>query len=173
MPIFQIETYKVSTYLERFTGETRRTRVLELLGPVLYHGIQNRATFAFSSSFDGVFSSPVAGYLTAPGGYTGLSIAGWFPVAEYSFYYDIVRSERPVHVLYEFRDAGASSGYLRRLGLGTSVEQLGEGPTDSSERISAMMASSMSGIRDFIIPMPTSKDIQFSIQSHPQNFSTE
>jgi hypothetical protein len=159
MPMFQIETYKVSTYLERFTSETRRTRVLELIGPVLYHGIQNRALFAFSNSFDGAFSSPVVGYLTAPGGYAGFSIAGWFPVAEFSYYYDIVRSERPVHVLYEFRDAGASSGYLRKLGLGTSVEQLGEGPTDSSERISAMMASNISGIRDFIVPMPTTKDL--------------
>lgn len=34
MPAFEIETYKVSSYLERFTGETRPTRVLELTGPV-------------------------------------------------------------------------------------------------------------------------------------------
>jgi hypothetical protein len=165
MPIFQIETYKVSTHLQRFTGETRVERVLELTGPVMYHGIQNRALFAFSSSFNN-FSSPVAGYLTSAGGYSGLSVVGWFPLSEYSYYYDIVRSERPVHVLYEFRDAGASSGYLRKLGLGTSVEQLGEGPTDSSERISSMMASGMSGIREFIIPMPTIKDMQADTKEH-------
>ena len=30
MPDFEIETYKVSSYLQRFTGETRRDRVLQM-----------------------------------------------------------------------------------------------------------------------------------------------
>jgi hypothetical protein len=54
MPIFMIETYKVSSYLERFKGETRPSHVLELTGPVLHHGIRNRALFAFDPQFDGV-----------------------------------------------------------------------------------------------------------------------
>lgn len=158
MPIFQIETYKVSSYLERFTGETRPSRVLEMTGPVLHHGIQNRATFAFSSFFDGVWSSPVAGYLT-DGGFAGLSVVGWFPVAEFSYYYDILRSERPIHVLYEFRDAGASSGYLRRVGLGTSTEPIGEGPSESIERISAILAEHLTPFRGRVVPMPIAKDL--------------
>jgi hypothetical protein len=56
MPMF--ETYKVSSYLERFSGETRPTRLLDMAGPVLFHGIQNHAFFAFSSC-DG-FSNQVA-----------------------------------------------------------------------------------------------------------------
>jgi hypothetical protein len=67
MPMFDIETYKVSSYLERFAGETRFSRVLDMAGPVLFHGIQNHALFAFSSFFDGVWTSPVAGYLTDGG----------------------------------------------------------------------------------------------------------
>jgi hypothetical protein len=158
MPTFEIETYKVSTQLERFTGETRPSRVLEMTGPVLHHGIQNRAVFAFNPFFDGVWSSPVAGYLT-DGGFSGLSVAGWFPLAEFSYYYDILRSERPVHVLYEFREGGATSGYLRTVGLGTSVEQIGEGPSDSPARISEMLAERLTPIRKRIIPMPTMKDL--------------
>jgi hypothetical protein len=159
VPLFQIETYKVSSYLERFTGETRPSRVLEMTGPVLYHGIQNRASFAFSSFFDGVWGSPVAGYLT-DGGFSGLSVVGWFPVAEFSYYYDILRSERPVHVLYEFRDAGASSGYLRRVGLGTSTEPIGEGPSESLERLSAILAEHLTAVPGRMVPMPIEADLR-------------
>lgn len=158
MPIFQIETYKVSSYLQRFPGETRPSRVLELTGPVLYHGIQNRALFAFSPSFNGAWSSPVAGYLTS-GGFSGLSVTGWFPLAEFSYYYDIVRSEKPVHVLYEFRESGASSGYLRRVGLGTSTEPIGEGPSESIESMSAALQAHLTPEPGLIIPMPIEKDL--------------
>jgi hypothetical protein len=159
MPMFPIESYKVSTYLERFTDETRPSRLLEMVGPVQYHGIQNRASFAFSSYFDGIWSSPVAGYLT-DGGFAGLSVVGWFPVAEFSYYYDILRSERPIHVLYDFRDTGASSGYLRRVGLGTSTEPIGEGPSESTEIISGMLIQNLNSVVGRIAPMPTQKDLR-------------
>ena len=157
MPMFEIETYKVTSYLERFTGETRPTRVLAMTGPVLYHGIQNKATFAFTSAFDGVWASPVAGYLTN-GGYAGLSIAGWFSLAEYTYYYDILRSESPINVIYEFREFGATSGYLRQLGLGTATEQIGEGPSDSPEAISSALIDHLEIVRK-IVPLPTAKDM--------------
>ncbi|BDP40807.1 hypothetical protein DAETH_07760 [Deinococcus aetherius] len=107
-----------------FPGETRPTRVLGLTGPVLYHRIQNRAVRSFSSFFDGVWSSPVAGDLT-DGGFAGLSVVGWFPLAGFPYSCDILRAERPVNVLYEFRDAGAKSGWLD-----TSNERVGEGKED-------------------------------------------
>ena len=158
MPIFMIETYKVSSYLERFPGATRPSRVLELTGPVLHHGIQNRATFAFDPQFDGVWSSPVAGYIT-DGGFSGLSVVGWFPLAEFPYYYDIVRAERPVHVQYEYRDAGSTTGYLRLVGLGTSTEPLGEGPSESIESISAIMAGHLTPVRQRMTPMPMQNDL--------------
>jgi hypothetical protein len=155
--MFEIETYKVTSYLERFTGETRPSRVLRMTGPVQYHGIQNRAVFAFSSSFDGVWSNPVAGYLTNAG-YAGLVVAGWFPLAEYPYYYDILRSESPINVIYEFRDQGAISGYLREVGLGTSTERIGEGPSDSPEAISAALLAQLEIARQ-LVPFPLSKDL--------------
>jgi len=151
MPMFDIETYKVSSYLERFSGETRLTRVLEMTGPVLFHGIQNHALFAFVSSFNGFAGqNPVAGY-PVDGGFSGLSVTGWFPVAEFSYYYDILRNERPVQVLYEFRDASVTSGYLSQVGLGMSTEPIGEGPSDSDAQIAAALKFP---IRRFVLRPP-------------------
>jgi hypothetical protein len=112
---FDIESYKVSSHLQRFPEETRPSRVLEMTGAVQFHGIQNHALFAFDPAFDGIWPNPVAGYLT-DGGFAGLSVVGWFPLAEYSYYYEILRSERPVQVIYEFSVAGATSGYLSMVG---------------------------------------------------------
>jgi hypothetical protein len=150
MQSFDIETYKVSSQLQRFPGETRPSRVLEMTGPVLYHGIQNHAFFAFNPFFDGVWTTPVAGYLT-DGGYSGLSVVGWFPLAEYSYYYEILRNERPVQVIYDFRDAGATSGYLSMVGLGTSSAQIGHAPSES-------ISAAMSNIAR-IVPMPIDRDL--------------
>jgi len=33
---FEIDTYKVTSQLQRFPGETRPSRVLDMTGPVLY-----------------------------------------------------------------------------------------------------------------------------------------
>lgn len=153
MPQLEIENYKVSTYLERFTGETRPTRILSMKGPVLYHGIQHRVSLAFSAAFNGPWDEPVVGYVT-DGGFDGLSIVGWFPLPEFSYYYDIVRSERPVNVTYEFRENGATAGYLRQLGIGTSNEQLGEGPSDSTQDISLNLGALLEHVIQKI-PMPT------------------
>jgi hypothetical protein len=150
MQSFAIETYKVSTQLQRFPGETRPSRVLEMVGPVLTHGIQNHAMFAYNPFFDGVWTNPVAGYLT-DGGFSGLSVVGWFSLAEYTYYYEILRSERPIQVIYDFRDAAATSGYLSMVGLGTSSAQIGHGP---SESISAGMLHIAR-----LIPMPLEKDL--------------
>lgn len=158
MPLFQIETYKVSSYLQRFSGETRPTRLLEMTGPVLFHGIQNRANFAFNPAFDGIWTNPVAGFLTA-GGFSGLSVVGWFPLAEFAYYYEILRNEKSVHVLYNFRDAGASSGYLSRVGLGTSAESIGESPSASIESISELLTKHLTPVHGLEVPMPIEKDL--------------
>ena len=157
MPGFGIENYKVSSYLERFPGETRPTRLLDMAGPVLFHGIQNHAFFSFSSFFDGVWTAPVAGYLT-DSGFSGRSVVGWFPIGEFSYYYDILRNERPVQVLYEFSNAGETSGYLSKVGLGTSTEPIGEGPSDSTEQISAALLQHLTPIQ-IVVPLPTARDL--------------
>ena len=157
MPMFEIESYKVSSFLQRPSGEPKPSRVLEMTGPVLYHGIQNKALFAFTPGFGGTWTTPVAGYLT-DGGFSGLTAVGWFPLVEYSYYYEILQTERPVQVIYEFRDAGATSGYLKEIGLGTSLEQIGEGPTDSSEELDRLLTEHLHPVQR-IVPLPTRDDL--------------
>ena len=51
MPMFEIEAYKVTTYLERFTSASRPARVLQMTGPVLDHGIQiNRRSYSSTTT---------------------------------------------------------------------------------------------------------------------------
>jgi hypothetical protein len=153
--MFEIETYKVSSYLARPGNETTLSRVLELTSPPMFHNIRNHASFAFSTSFEHVWNEPVAGYLGILAG--GLSIVGWFPLAEYGYYYDILRSEKPVHVLYEFKEGNATAGYLSQLGLGTSFEQVGEGPSDSDHGIAEYLAymDDLLVVGRRVLPWPT------------------
>lgn len=157
MPFFEIETYRVSSYIERFTTGTRRTRSLEMTGPVLNNGLQNRASFGFDSFVGDVWNNPSAGYLADFD--SGLWVVGWYPFSEFPHCYDILRSERPVYVFYYLRDAGANSGYLMKVGFGTSFEEIGEGPSDSEEAISEIMAARLRAIRSPLVPMPTREDL--------------
>jgi hypothetical protein len=157
MPTFEIETYKVSSQLRRRNDAPRFERVLELVGPVLFHGIQNRAVFAFDTAFDGTWANPVVGYLRDGG--DGQSLVGWFPVREFSTYYDLVRSERPVFVTYGLQDSGARSGYLSAVGLGTSTEEIGEGPSESTDEIQNLLAERLAPTRRRVVPLPTRKDV--------------
>lgn len=149
MPTFEIENYRVSSTLRRFGSPVRaqRERVLRLVGPVLYHGIQNKATIAFSDSFNS-FNANTVGYLSN-GGFDGLSVVGWFPTAEFDYWYDIARAEAPLHVEYAFRESGATDGYLRSLGLNTGIEPIGEGPADSEADLAGALASRLLGVTSF------------------------
>jgi len=158
MPNFEIQTYKVSAQLERFPGEIRRSRLLEMTGPVLAHGIQNRATFAFSDFFgspsDAPYANQVVGYLV-DGGFSGLSVSGWFPADEFEYFYDIVRSERPISVRYSYKEYNRTSGngYLREVGLGTNVEPIGEGPAESLSSFTQLMAKRLEAHRPVEVPL--------------------
>jgi hypothetical protein len=148
MPTFEIESYKVSSEIKRtwetdgaidLNRETHLNRILEMVGPVLFPGIQNRAAFMFSTSYDPTWWYP--GHITDPAGPPGLVLHAGFPLGEFSYYYDILRSERPLHVFYEYMDEGVTkgTGYLRAVGLGTSNERIGEGPSESIKEISKVL----------------------------------
>lgn len=163
MPNFEIQTYKVSAQLQRFPGEIRRSRLLDMTGPVLAHGIQNRAYFMFSDFFrhpsDQPYANQVVGY-TYDGGFSGQSVAGWFPADEFEYYYDIVRSERPISVRYTYKEGGKTSGngYLQEVGLGTNVEPIGEGPAESLPTFIQLMAERLESRRPVEVPLAV-KDI--------------
>lgn len=135
MPEIEIERYKARVELQRFASggstETRLNRVLELESPRLAHGIVVRVILSFSTFFDGWSGTPVVGFYSVSNPSAPL-VAGWLPHREFEYYYDLVRNERPIFVFYEFRESGATSGYLRQIGLGTSREPVGEGPEDLS-----------------------------------------
>jgi hypothetical protein len=131
---FEIASYTVETDLVRVGTEptvTYRSRALDLRSNILYHGIIVRAIISFSTYFDRWLGPEVVGYYWATNPYAPL-MAGFFPVVEYPPWYDIVRNEQPVRLLYEFKEPGAFSGALGYLGLETGEEPLGEGPVDES-----------------------------------------
>ncbi len=121
---FEVESYRASTSIQRFASRTRIGRVLELRSYPLYHGIRERAVLSFSTSFD-VFTSPVVGHLSH--GPSCSQVVGWLPLAEFGFYYELLRSERPIYLFFDTRP-GETAGYLTSLRLGTTDEPVGEGP---------------------------------------------
>src|SRR5262245_50541426 len=128
MANFEIDTYKATTELQRSgmnPTTTYRTRTLELASKAMYHNIVIRAVIVFSTHFD-AFGAPVVGFYNdanpaAP------RIAGWFPTGEFSTWLDLVQSEEPVWLVYEFGEQGAINGYLNHLALATGPEPIGEG----------------------------------------------
>ncbi len=134
MPTLEIVNYKVSTAIQRFSTETQFERVLAMESERLYHGIYYRITLAFHTNFTGgPWGSPVVGYLSDTLTYTP-SIAGWLDLPEFDYYYDLLRSEKPVFFNYTLQNG--TSGYISKLGLSTIKEPLGEGPSDVSEALS-------------------------------------
>ena len=58
-------------------------------------------------------------------------LAGWLPSTEYSFWYDVLRAEKPLTFYYDIAPIGGAN-YVSKITLGTSTEPLGEGPADVS-----------------------------------------
>jgi hypothetical protein len=132
MPSIEIINYKVSTSIQRFTSGTQFERVLDLESERFYHGLYYRVTLAFATNFSGDWGSPVVGYLSDTTTFTP-RIVGWLDLKEFDYYYDILRSEKPVFLNYTIQSG--SSGYLSKIGLSTLKEPLGEGPTDMTEAL--------------------------------------
>ncbi|WP_373532348.1 hypothetical protein [Vampirovibrio sp.] len=133
MPSIEIMNYKVSTAIQRFSSGTQFERVLDLESERFYHGLYYRITLAFHTNFSGNWSSPVVGYLSETATFTP-RIVGWLDLNEFNFYYEMLRSEKPVFLNYTLQSG--TSGYLSKIGLSTLKEPLGEGPTDTSEALS-------------------------------------
>ena len=132
MPSFLIESYKVRLELQRFGNPvvTHRNRIIEVVSVPLYHGIVERAMLNFSTYWDNWSGSPVVGYYSVANPYQPL-LTAWLPSNEFSFWYDVLRAEKPLTLFYDMTPiAGAS--YVSKITLGTSTEPLGEGPADVS-----------------------------------------
>jgi hypothetical protein len=132
MASFQIESYKVRLEIQRVGNPvvTRRNRILEIASVVQFHGIVERAMLNFSTAWDNWSSPAAVGFFTASNPLQPM-LYGWLPSAEFSFWYDVLRSEKPLTLFFNIAPLGGAD-YVDTISLGTSTEPIGEGPQDSS-----------------------------------------
>jgi hypothetical protein len=128
---FEVQTYKVRAETRGFTNRRVEARVIEIDGGQLDGAEANypsKAVLSFRSDWNDWNSQPV-GYWN----WGKLELAGWFGETEFARWYDLLRSEKPLKLNFLHRDEQAGNGnYVDRIGLGSSSEPLGEGPTDTS-----------------------------------------
>ena len=137
MPELKIASYKVQVDLARIGDEdttTTRRYVLELKSEPLYHGAVFTIEISCSTDYNqwpgpGVVGS-IEGFETA-----APMLRGWFPLSEYTVWYDLLRNEKPLWLHYEVHTERPLN--LSRLALGSKKEPLGEGPKDLIQTVMA------------------------------------
>ena len=135
MASFLIDSYKVRLEVQRAGNPvvTTRTRILEIASVLEYHGIVERAYLSFSTQWDSWSGTPAVGYYSLTNPWQPV-LSGWLPSSEFSFWYDALRSEKPLTLFFNIAPIGGAN-YVDSISLGTSaasVEPIGEGPVDSS-----------------------------------------
>lgn len=132
MPSYLIDTYKLRLEIQRYGNPvtTHRHRIVEIASVPQFHGIVERAVLNFSTQWDSWSSTPAVGYLSTSNPLQP-TLWGWLPSTEFAFWYDVLRTERPLTFFYDITPIGGVS-YVGRITLGTSTEPLGEGPHDLS-----------------------------------------
>jgi hypothetical protein len=129
---FLIDSYKLRLEILR-QGDpavTHRNRVLEIASVPEYHGIVERAVLNFSSLWDNWAGVAAVGYYNTFNPYQPV-LSGWLPTSEYAFWYDVLRSEKPLTLFYDITPIGGAD-YVSKITLGSSTEPIGEGPDDVS-----------------------------------------
>jgi hypothetical protein len=84
----------------------------------------------FSTTWDNWQNTPAVGYLNTMNPLQPV-LGCWLPSSEFSFWYDVLRSEKPLTFFYNVSPIGGAS-YVNDISLGTSSEPIGEGPADVS-----------------------------------------
>jgi len=132
MASFLVESYKLRLELQRSGNPviTTRNRIIEIASVPETHGIVERAILNFSTTWDNWAGTPVVGFLNSLNPLQPV-LAGWLPSAEFSFWYDVLRSEKPLTFFYDVTLVGGAT-YISKFSLGTSTEPIGEGPDDVS-----------------------------------------
>ncbi len=132
MPSFLIDSYKLRLEILRQGSPvvTHRNRILEIASVPQFHGIVERALLNFSTLWDNWSGTPAVGFYSTVNPFQPVLI-GWLPSSEYSFWYDVLRSEKPLTLFYDITPIGGAN-YVSKISLGSSTEPTGEGPTDVS-----------------------------------------
>jgi hypothetical protein len=134
MQAFRIDSYKVRLELVRSGNPvvTHRNRIIEVTSVTEFHGIVERAMLFFSTDWDNWAGTPAVGYYNSVKNPYQPVLTCWLPSTEYSFWYDVLRSEKPLTFYYDITPIGGAS-YISTIAIGTSTEPLGEGPDDISQ----------------------------------------
>ena len=130
MDSFDIENYKVRVEIRR-SGDpvrTSRNRIIELESPRMAHGIVMRGLLSFSTQFNSWTGTPASGFYSDHDP-SRPRVTGWLPTGEFAQWYDLLRSESPVRLMYNITPINGAK-YINQIGLGTSEEPVGEGPSD-------------------------------------------
>src|SRR5580765_363150 len=132
MGSFLVASYKVRLELLRAGTPvvTTRNRVIEITSVVETHGIVETALLNFSTTWDNWQNTPAVGFLNTMNPLHPV-LGCWLPSTEFSFWYDVLRSEKPLTFFYNVSPIGGAS-YVNDISLGTSSEPIGEGPADVS-----------------------------------------
>ena len=90
-----IESYTVRVARNRSVPFARLT----IAGPVMTHGIQNRATLYFFPTY-----TRFNGWVTNVGGlnFNGLHVIGQIPFDDFDRMYNEIRGEAPLHLYYTY-----------------------------------------------------------------------
>jgi len=129
---FLVASYKVRLELQRSGNPvvTTRNRIIEIAGVPETHGIVETALLVFSTTWDTWTGSPVVGIYNLANPLQPI-LAGWLPSSEFSYWYDLLRSETPLTLSFNITPIGGAN-YVNTIALGTSTEPIGEGPADMS-----------------------------------------
>jgi len=132
MGSFLVDSYKVRLELQRVGNPvvTQRSRILEIASVVQFHGIVERAMLNFSTYWDNWSVTPAVGFYSTANPLQPM-LTGWLPSSEFSFWYDVLRSEKPLTLFYNIAPIGGAN-YVNDISIGTSTEPIGEGPHDTS-----------------------------------------
>ncbi|GGB92051.1 hypothetical protein [Cellulomonas carbonis] len=124
MPTIPVETYTLGVARN---GSNPYAHVT-ITGPVLAHGIQNRATLYFFPTY-----AQLGGYALNVGGlnFDGIHVIGLIPFGDFDRMYDVLRNEAPVHVYYSHGSSSTTTKPLTNIAIQTGPEQPGEGPADA------------------------------------------
>ena len=116
MPEFEVTEHRISR--RRWdTGTTPvDSHMLELFGPEDFEGCRDSATLIFDEALDLDRLGPVVGYATQPD-HGPVSVVGWLPADSFDAWRELILARGVEKIQFEMRDPGATSGYLRRLGL--------------------------------------------------------
>jgi hypothetical protein len=134
MPLesFSVATYRVRTEHRNQGGSHIFDRIIDIDGVPLAHGIVPKAVLSFRTAWN-VWNNDRVGYLALPppNTFQGTTLAGWFGDRDFELYYKILQEEKPVSVFYDREAAQTANGYYcTMVGLGSSMEPIGEGPKD-------------------------------------------